>query len=258
MGIRRLNYTGRKKIKRADATFVIRERTDGPPAFDATLRLADYQLPGDALVFVEVYRRTTWMRFPFGSAGRLVLPPADQCVLSEFDTTDNLLFRVKVTSSEGRHGVLLAEADGIRACLPDEVEDDRQPLLLVRPADLGDEVWRLDFSGSEVVLLIDRSVGDWRAAANLPAFRALVCPAAMRQILTRFSRDGFSADDDDPTDKKSCWLRFAAGLPGVGDAPEGNDEGEVEEWIDRAVAAFARLAKSRESFAKYLQSEDHR
>lgn len=257
MGIRRLNYTGRRKINRADATFVIRERADAPPAFDATLRLGGYELPEDALVFVEAYRRTVWMRFPFGSVGRVAQPPADQCILSEFDSADNVLFRVKVTSNEGRHGVLLAEADGIRACLPEEIEQNLRPLLPVRPADLGDEVWKLDFSGADVVLLIDRSVGDWRAAANLPVFRALVCTAAMRQVLTRFSRDGFGTEDEDPSDAKSRWLRFAANLSGVGDAPEGDNDGEAEEWIDRAVAAFAQRATSRVSFSQFLQSEGH-
>ena len=62
---RRFNYTGRIRIRRKDLTICLREQ-DGILSFDADLSaLVDYELPPESFVFVEAYRQTNWMRFPF-------------------------------------------------------------------------------------------------------------------------------------------------------------------------------------------------
>ena len=115
MAIRRLNYTGRKPIHRSDTRITVREYPDRPATFDADLRLGEYKLPAGAYVFVEAYRQATWMRFPFGRVGELTPPPDLERILTEFESPDRVLFRVRVTSAEGRQGIMLAEADKIRA-----------------------------------------------------------------------------------------------------------------------------------------------
>src|SRR5947209_9299911 len=182
MAISRLNYTGRKRIGRKNVRITVHESAGGPPSFDADLHLRDYQLPADALVFVEAYRQTLWMRFPYGKVGALA-PPADR-TLTEFDTADGILFRVRVSAAGDRHGVMLAEADKIPRHRAEDDEDTRSPLLPVGSKDLGQEVYRIDYSAAGPMLYISRTL-DKQAVATSPAFRCLVSTAAMREILTR-------------------------------------------------------------------------
>ena len=128
--IRRLNYTGRIKIFRSDLRLATRE-VGGALSFDADLRLIDYELPAEALVFVEAYRQTTWMRFSFGTVAAMQ-PPVDRW-LHEFDSPDGILFRVKVTQAKDEH-VLLAVADRIPLAQPDQ-NTDQESLLEAVPAE---------------------------------------------------------------------------------------------------------------------------
>ena len=51
MAIRRLNYTGRKKIRREDVSISLHEKPNAPATFDADLaKLAEHKLPADAAV----------------------------------------------------------------------------------------------------------------------------------------------------------------------------------------------------------------
>jgi hypothetical protein len=187
------------------------------------------------------------MRFDFGTAGGIVPPP--ERVLSEFDSLDQVLFRVKVTSASGdRQGVLLAEADQIPIKRPEDSEEDRIPLFPVAPADLGDEVYRVDFTDGRPTLLVNRDVGDWRQVAQSPPFRSLVYSAALRQILTRILCVEGVADSDDDDDWRSRWLRFASSMSGVGEVPDQEDGDACDVWIDTAVAAFARQFQMIEQF----------
>lgn len=235
MPIRRINYTKRRRILQKDVQFVIREQ-DGAPAFDASLNLSDYRFPADARVFVEAYRQTTVIRFDFGTVGVPTPPP--HRYIAEFDTIDAVLFRVRVTAASDNRGIVLGEADQIKPHAPDEVPDQRIPLLPIRPDDLGEEVWRIEFSESAVHLLINKRVGNWKEIAANPHFKSLVYPAAMRSILEHVLRVEEVNTPDDPEDWRSRWIRFAMQLPGSSQIPI--DRSEYTDWIDDAVSAFAR------------------
>jgi hypothetical protein len=253
--IRRLNYTGRVKIHRRDVR--LSTRTDeGPPSFDADLRLTDYELPADALVFVEAYRQTTWMRFPFGTAA-VVRPPADRR-LAEFDSPDGILFRVKVTQARDEH-ILLAAADRIPLASPEELDADHDSLLPVNPAELGDELWQLDMDGAEPELLVTVSaVADWRQLARSTTFMALVYPEIVRQVLQVIVIEEKHRDTDDDTDWKSKWLRFAGMLPGIEPNPPDTSagDGEARDWIEQVVAAFAKKMDFKVKFAAAWHSKE--
>ena len=96
--------------------------------------------------------------------------------------------------------------------------------------------------------------------ASTPVFRSLVCAAALREILTRILRVEGHTDPDaeDQNDWRSRWLRFAVAFPGVGDPPPQDEEDEFDDWIESAVAAFARQFRLRDQFASFLQSEESR
>jgi len=253
MAIQRLNYTERKRIRRADARFTVVDGPSGQSRFDCVLNLTRYRLPVDAEVSVEAYRQTTWMRFPFGTAS--AVRPAVECTLSEFQTPDALLFRVRVTSKASPRGLLLAEADRIRPAVLGEKPAKRRPLLSVRPDDdLGARIFELDFSADEhPVLLVNSRVGNWKEVCRQPAFESLVYPSALEEILVRILFVEQYADIDDPGDWRSDWLKFASQLPGLTRPPgKGETQDVYDSWIREAVLAFARKIRNLDRFNMYL------
>ncbi len=217
---------------------------DGIDSFDCRLDLSSYSLPADAKVFIEAYRQTTLMRFSWGTVS-VPAPPVDRR-LYQFESSDEVLFRVRVTSAAGKAGLLLGEAEKIRPRRPDEEPDKRLPLLPIAPEDLDEEIWRVDFGG-EVCLRINSKLPDWKQTARSDVFRGLVFPAAMRQVMERILKSENYVTTDDPNDWRSQWLRFAVALPGSSSLPRAQDG--FDDWIEVAVAAFARRFNLRSRFA---------
>jgi hypothetical protein len=248
MPVRTLNYTNRQRIRREDACITIREN-EGAKVFDVAFNLIDYNLPADALIFVEAYRQTQYMRFDFGKAGA-ICPPED-LILRDFDIAEGILFRVKAVASEDKHGLLLAEADQIRPRISTDEDDNRIPLLPVVPNDnLGDEIWRLEFDGQQTLLMINSRLGDWRAIARDPFFFSLVYPSVFRTVLWRILLQEKHYDTDDSDDWRSRWLRFAADLPGMGKPPDDDEEIRVYDWIESAVSAFCHRHNIRATYER--------
>ena len=265
---RRLNYTDRKKIRREDVSIRVRNGEHGI-SFDADLRLGNYafhKVTPPPKVYIEAYRgaSTVWKRFAFGHVD--TLRPPDNRTLDEFGVPEGILFRIKVSASEGPlAGRLLGEADGIRPLLPDQEDSYRQPIINHVPADdIGDELWRVDFSGLVPLIKINVRVpvGVDQFLID-PTFRAVFAPAVMRQVLTRAllnDRDAF--DEDDESSWQVRWLQFAIGLPGMGDPPEADENGgrianlrEIEDWIDSAVEAFVAAGGLLQAFSRAMGKE---
>ncbi len=195
--IRRFNYTNRLRIHRKDVRITVRNES-GQLAFDADLSaLSSYGLPPESRVFVEAYRQASWMRFCFGQAGAIT-PPTDR-LLTQFDSPDGIRFRVKVTREGGDH-TLLAEADAISLAGPHQSDGAQTPLLSVKPEGLGDEIYRLDFSGQDgrPLLLINSEAGNYAEIGRAPAFVSLVYPAILREILIRALLVDKHEDDTNP------------------------------------------------------------
>ncbi len=245
MTIAKLNYTGRQKIRKDDIRISMQREQDGVERFSVNLELARYKFPGNARVTIEAYRQTAVMRFDFGSVA--YLKPQGSCRLTEFDSSDAVLFRLHVTASSGRNGLLLGRAEQIRPTDPDDLINHRIPLLPVQPADLGDgEVWRVDF-GSQVILLVNRNLPDWRQTVSSGAFKAFVYPAVVRQVLTKIVVIEDYVDCDDPDDWRSNWLLFAYSFPGV-TSPVPKDHADREEWVDEVAASLANSQSLRQVY----------
>ncbi len=254
--LRRFNYTDRVRLLHSDLRFSLKQ-VNGMSSFDAALDLEEYDLPPDALIFVEAYRQTGWMRFPWGAVG--AQQPADDRNLTDFDSPEDLLFRVRVTSSglmDDEHGLLLAEADRIRMRGPEETNENRDPLLPVIPADLGHQLWRVDFS-EKPRLLINRNAGsDYKQVGRHPAFVSLVYPAAMRDVLTHILLV-LKLRDYDEEEPYSRWLRFAVEVLGMREPPDEDGDHElITDWIDDAVDAFARKHQFTEKFCTFWAKEE--
>lgn len=248
--IRRFNYTNRLRIRRKDVQIKVRN-DGGQLVFDADLSaLAGYELPPEGLVFVEAYRQASWMRFGFGQVGAIT--PAQNRILSQFDTADGIKFRVKVTSHTDIH-TLLAEADAINLSGSEQRDGERTPLLPVKPERLGDEIYRLDFSGQDgrPLLLINTEAGNYADIGRAPVFVSLVYPAVLREILIRVLLVDEHDDDNSLHDWRSQWVRFASLHAGLGELPQTNETEERAQWIEDAVTAFAKQLQGRAKFAEY-------
>jgi hypothetical protein len=213
-------------------------------AFIAELDLGSYKLDPKARVAVEAYRSRTasYRRFEYGFA-TAIAPPVDRS-LAEFQTEDDILFRVKVTLEQDGLGRLLAEADGIAPRMPDEADDSAKPLLSVSSYDLDGETWRVVFDGNkDPVLVIDPKVPQGKQYAVEPLFRAIAAPAILRQILDRIHLVEVMDDEEpDLNHWTTRWLAFARNLTGT-TPNEDADEQAWEEWIQPAVSAFARRGR---------------
>lgn len=138
---------------------------------------------------------------------------------------------------------LLALADRVQP----RRSNRRESLLWLQEADLGGEVWQLDFgdAGDNPTLLVNNSIPGISAAVRQDnAFRGLVIPEVLRAILTRaFIVDGVAPDDTDdgPWSKWAAFVRdfYADEHPAAPDSE--SDNSEMAQWIDGAVAAFANL-----------------
>ena len=242
----KINFTDRRRINRRDvAVTLMADAEKSTVWFDASIDLSGYEeLPRDALVIVEAYRKTQRIRFPFGTIGELTVPAQNQRQLKNFTAPEGALFRIKVTDTTS--GLILAEADRIRPGNENEFGGNKS-LLPVEPADLDRECWRISFEEETgPVFLINQEFPNWQEESKSPRFRALVYPAVLREILARILWIENSNDMDDDEYWMSPWLRFAAKTlradrpPDVGDRNDPTTVREIDNWIDSAVSAFCR------------------
>lgn len=254
--IRRLNYTGRKRVPRSRVTVRLVRDSGGGWRFIADFDLGGLGLPSDASVFVEAYNASSYMRFPFGTVEARE-EPADTR-LREITPSPLPKFRLKVVEARRRHGLLLGVADKVVPLQPEESLAHKQSLLPVEFRDLGDRVWRLDVSDWPVLELNERVADLGEIARSADTFLALVYPEVVRRILHEAVVEQEQSDPDfDEADWTSLWIRYVCGLPGMEAPPEraidvGDDEMRVraEDWIEKAVQAFCRARDARTRFER--------
>lgn len=237
----RIFFTGRRKIDRGDVSVLY--RPGRPPEFQATIDLSKHsrRLPPSARVIVEAFHNTMLQRFDFGTVADC--RPREPLSLTNFDEWDRPRFRVLVIGEDPEPGVLLAACDNIDVVDPEMTYSGGRSMLKLVPKpdrEMNGELWKLVDNYGAYELWYNRDVS--RFADGIrgkdPAIRGLVLPSVIREILARTHLWGeFSAEATD-------WTAFAISLCGEG-LPT-NDDGsvpstkDVEDWIDRVVAAFCR------------------
>ena len=235
--LRKLNFTERTRIPRAASGFVLRRDRDGVLAFDPTLDLAGIRAPKTARVYIEAQYRTSYMRFDCGSLGALAIPEDRR--LTEIDSDRIVRFRVKVVDQSGGQRRIVAASNDVVVSCDRGGSGARLSLLPVNFEDLGDQVWRIHFEADHPVLELNNRVdGIENLARNDPAFFALLYPAAVREVLTRYLLIDRWDDGDEGSEWPSLWLRWGRELTGQA-VP--SDAEERVGWIDEVVVAFCGL-----------------
>lgn len=249
---RRLNYTNRQRVLREHIDIRIVDR-ELRLAFEADLDLGHYafeKFSPRPRVYVEAYRGGTasWKRFDFGRVGEVAAP--EDTFLEDFRVADGVLFRVRISATMPDGAVrLVGEADAIHPRRAGEEKSPVQPIIQhLAVDDIGDELWRVDFSGELPLLKInDRLAGGVDQFLLDPKFRSIFAPAVVRQVLGRILLvEQFEGDEEDEGDWRQRWLRFGELMAGKG-APDALVDEEriaaIDQWIDFAVEGFARRAE---------------
>jgi len=250
--IRRLNYTKRQKIRSEHVGVGIRDISGAHPVAVVSVSLDEYNLPGDAELVIEAYRKASYMRIRMGTVADR--PESHEFVLSEFPSPEGVLFRVKVigrsTGLEHDGPLLLAVADRIAPQEGDEQDTDYEKLIRLVPADLAGEIWRMDFEDGPVIQIERVYWTDRRQVVRSGWFFPLVLPTVLRESLCEALDDNYRDTEGD--DWRSLWLRFALTLPGDAQLP---GEDDVDDWIDEKVAAFCRVQRMKDRFEPALRQK---
>lgn len=248
MSVSRINFTARRKIPREHVKVAV--QGDLPTAtVSAMFDLGAHGFPATAQLVLEAQAGWTVQRFEFGTVGA-VHPPSD-ARLTEFDSLAGVLFRLKVVATGDHEGRLLGTADGLHPS--GSLEDAGQrSFVVVRPAELGDLVWRLEFEEEQAVLLVNSRLGDHHDFLRRKEVAALVFPEVLRQLLVEAV--GSPADDEDlehwTAQARMLGERFATRA-----APSVDDEEAVEEWAVDAVKAFARRHRLLENVGAWIEGD---
>ena len=269
--IRRFNSTGRISIPSSRATVTLRRlgengqrapRTGATAStqavqwcFDLKLDLERYGFAANALLRVEAWRGNAFQRWDWGTAGAPAEPDESGRILK--DVPETCQFKVSVIAA-GDSGRLLGLADKLRPKLPVE------SLLPLVPADLGSEVWRLDYGQGDdmVVLRVNHRLPDFSEAVRKDAvFRGLVMPQVLRSILER----ALLVDREDPGEPEGRWSpwfdlarRILPGRepPAVGHDAQDDQVAQADLWIDEVVAAFsAERVKALDGYRRAWQGK---
>jgi hypothetical protein len=156
-----------------------------------------------------------------------------------------------------RKGRILAVADKISARRTEQESANRQFLLPVDFADLGNTIWQLDLEGDIPILQLNKSLENIREIARSDSFfLSLIYPEVVRQVLHKIvvEDDYTDADADGEDDWMSGWLKFAIEMLGRRVLPpSGRSEPIIQEklkWIDDVVEAFSSKHQVLEKFVK--------
>ena len=255
--MRKFNYTGRKRVNRADYILSITPGTDQKNSyfdFEINKSMADSFNPESKLV-IEAYYRTTYMRFEHGTIGTIKVPP--QRYLTAFSDPNLIKFRVKVIS---QNGMIEGLADKVK---PDSDDDEthKESIIKVANRNLDGAIWQMEFSEDDnPIILIDSDI-DKNHLNHNTELKVSIIPHAFQQILTEiifFSHDDFDYTTEDlDNDWRARWWLFCESLNRklTSEEIKDMDDDEMKDWIDETVACFSRKMGYKEELLKALSKK---
>jgi hypothetical protein len=208
-------------------------------------------------VFIDARQLLETIRFDWGTvADPRGGAPVDISRLTGERVTFNIYIVDPVSSRK------LGSAMAVRPNRSADAPESSIPLL---PVDASGPVrplvWKVMFTEADEenhsdapVLAIDNAAANGSAVTFLddPKTRALILPAAMREVLVRVLLVDKTSYDESSRAWRHCWLRFAARLldeaPPSVDGPTSLSDGA--EWVERSTAALAAKA---ELFDRFLR-----
>lgn len=256
--IKRVNFTGRRRVPRDCVKITVHTSQDGQPSsFDAEINLDGLEFLPAAAVYIEATcpGSSVVERFPFGRVDQIE-PPENRSLL-EVDG-DNVFFSLKVVDCTERFGRLLGVANHIH---PDgvgtETTTGRKGILPILPADLGQEVWRLDLDGNDATLLVNNEIpGLADRLRSDPLLYSVLFPTVVRTVLRAAINENVDFEEDDDR-WPVLWLRFGKEVhPERQRPPKPDASEECDEWIDEIVDAFCSAQSFKDRFSEAIGTSE--
>lgn len=220
--IRRLNYTGRKRITRDRVSITLTKREDGL-WFDANTDLRKMELTDTAMVVLEAYHIGDVRRFDLGTAARGTVSGTGS--LKEFSDYQSIGFRLLVMDTSRVHGRILAIADRLKPNAGDKGPpyEGQNPLLPVDFVADMKEMWRINFDDpGRPVLEVNKTIPRIREMILDAEIRLAILPAVFREILNQMLIiDHYTPEDEsdeEESDDWSDWWAFTTSIQGYDDA----------------------------------------
>jgi len=232
------NPTGLHEIDRSRVGITVTE-FNGRRSMQLTkLELGDLGLRSDLNVIGVARAGKTTCRLDLGTVADWRRTPN---LLEGLDRSDSLRFRIVVREKD--KPLLIASAERLRPISAQGSES----LLPMEPADLGQQLWRLDITDEDgpVLKFNVRVFPSAAGAENYLPFAAMVLPEAMSQVLGWIAKEPEGLNDEG--DLRSAWAPW---LDSVGAGRPPTEDDEKEEWRKRAVGKFC----DRSMFADVLSS----
>jgi hypothetical protein len=209
-------------------------------------------LPGAAVYLEATCAGSTLIRrFSFGEVGK-IQPPRNRALV-DLDG-ENVFFMLKVIDRTERFGRILGVAEHLRPQRAGkQTVAGRRGILPIEPADLGQQLWRLEYREHDVYLLINKNApGLIDRVRSDPLFYSAVYPEIVGQILASAIIENVELDEEDDR-WPVMWLRFGRALHPSKENPPKPDDLEVdrEAWIKEVVDAFCNTHLLKD---KYLSA----
>jgi len=237
---RRLNWTGRRLIRRSEYTATLTRHATDPVELNFSLTL-DSATPENTQTILEVSDGFASMRFELGNPASLGQPVVRR--LDRIDPGGTPRARIKIVDIMNQPGRIVAASKSFRLLSEDdEGEDTGKCILSTESAsDMHNSLWRLEFEeGSNPVLYFNGKLRGFRERLREGGeLSALVLPEALRQILYAMRQD--PGDDADTDTWQADWRAYCQEL-GCDDQPvtalDDGDMEEYKEWVRNVVERF--------------------
>lgn len=254
--IKRVNFTGRCRIPRDRVRLEI--EAGPPPVVTAAIDVADLDFPASAAVVLEAMCAGSPLveRIECGEVGRL-RPPKHHRL--DRVRGRQIFFTLKVVDRAERYGRILGLAENVRPAWRDRDDRELEGILPIEVVELGQEIWRLEFTPHHVFLLLDGDVPDIASRIRTdPTFYALVFPEVVRRVLERALAEGDLDEEEEDRRWQAAWLRFGQTLHPDGERPPAGRERqeEWEGWTEEVVRAFCERHALKDAYRRALAGRD--
>lgn len=239
-----INHTGRVKLKRDNYEIALIPGEDGVSHFTFQLNTADHKnIDGDARVFVEAKTGNTIQRFDFGTVSKLTNPETTR--LDKLSANASPDFRVLIVDSRKNErddetqiaGRISAMVERVHANTGSD-EEGGSSLLIVTTTDLGQMLWNIKMNpGDRPELCLNNKLPDAKhLLTSKPEYKALVLPAAFRQVIASYHAMDTRSDRDDTVQQQ--WWLLAESFGGTLD--EDVEADEFTDWLDDVIGEFCK------------------
>lgn len=206
--IKRLNFTGRVKIKQSSVSLKIINSGTPNVAFSCSVDLNEYKFPDDAEVYIDVYRGSyIRKRFQFGTVKST--KPLVNIEIREFKDFPVFNFKLFVVDTRKGFKQILGLTSPFNSFYDGSFNSEKS-LLPVKYVNNINQIWKIDYETERAILLLNsekRNMPD--LIKNDKFFRYTVLPAAFREILFKlFIVEGVPEDEEENDSYKGKWLSF--------------------------------------------------